>query len=496
MNRAAIYARISQGDEKTPAVKNQVKACEQLALDAGYTVVDVHSDDGISAYKQKVRPGFLDLIDGIRAKKYDVILAVAEDRFTRFSEEKWFLQSECVKAGVTWHTKAGGPVDPSTASGGLLATITGALAQYESAIKAERIRRSVDDRLAAGKDLGGPRPFGWEKDRLTIRESEAEVIRTAYKMILDGGTIYGVAKLWTDLGMTRDRGADLSKPWPTRTARHVLLNERNAGRLVVKGVTYADDRPRIIDPDTFDQVKAILKNPARAPKRGPVPRVHPGLQSIVCGVCGNALSVAAHSGHLSYRCGYQGRPGWSKDLKHPTIRVEILDKHLSSKLFYIVAYRAMTKQDTHSPNSEIPALRLQLADLARQRDLAQEMAFLPGANIALAKKKLEALGKAIEEVDNALAEALGRDVSNAAVEAAVEALKGVKTINDLPIGEEPPEWRTHWETLSPTDKRALTKALLPGARLLTTEQAQQGEKEPVKNRIGRGSKKGFHPPEV
>src|SRR3982751_4504776 len=95
--RAALYARISIDDKKTPAIKNQLSTLRALAAAEGYSVVAELYDEGISAYRGKLRPGFVELLKGVNAKAFDVVLAVAEDRFTRSSEEKFGFMSYCVK---------------------------------------------------------------------------------------------------------------------------------------------------------------------------------------------------------------------------------------------------------------------------------------------------------------------------------------------------------------------------------------------------------------
>jgi len=459
--RAAIYARISVDDKKTPAVKLQIKNLTALAASEGYTVVRTYSDDGISAFSGKTRPGFLDLVSGIRAQEFDVVLAVAEDRLTRSSEEKIGLQSDCVKAGITWHTIAGGRVDPSTASGGLLATITGAVAQYESQIKQERIRRSVADRLAAGKDLGGPRPFGFEPDRRTLRESEAELLRTAYSMVLEGESVYSVAKLFTDNGVRRDRAPEGA--WRPQTVRSILLRPRNAGRLVVGGVQYADDRTRIVEPEVFEQVRAILENPGRAPKRGPKPTTWAAVGTVRCGVCGGYLSQsgARLGGHRNFRCAPDGRPTATIGKIHPTITATALDRALSGLVRAAVTPRTLTAPE--SSRAPVAGLRATVAELVRQRDLAQDLALEPGVNLAQLKKKISSLGQKIEAAQGELDAALSSDVTTAAVDAALAVMVARDEHDDYDPDSDwaatSEVWDSHWQGLSVDDKRALILGL-------------------------------------
>ena len=48
---------------------------------------------------------------------------------------------------------------------------------------------------------GGTRPFGFEDDRVTIRESEAVLIREAATRVLTGETLYAIRKDWIERGV-------------------------------------------------------------------------------------------------------------------------------------------------------------------------------------------------------------------------------------------------------------------------------------------------------
>ncbi len=113
-------------------------------------------------------------------------------------------------------------------------------------------------------------------------------------------------------------------------------------------------------------------------------------------------------------------------MTHPAMRVGPFDTHLSSKLFYAVSMHAMTKLPPLAAGHNIRSMREEIAELVRQRDIAQLGMTAKGANVALALKQITALSDDIEEREKALDALLGRNVATGAIEAAVEALTGVE----------------------------------------------------------------------
>lgn len=403
MTRAAIYARISQSDPKVEKTANQVARCQELAEREGYEVVAVFVDDGISAFTGKARPSWLQMIDGIAARKFDVVLAVAEDRLARDSQEKIGYQVHCAKHGVVWHTLAGGRVDPSTAEGSLMSTITGAIAQYESHVKRERMLASVTRRLAEGKDLGGPRPFGFEADQRTIRESEAAVLRGAYDALLREGSVYAATVYLNRSGLTTSFG----KEWGWSSVKKLLMRKRNAGILESKGEIVAEDRPAIVSRDVFDAAQAVLGSlqmAKRGPKRGAL-----GSGIALCGRCGNVMS----NGGEYYRCSAKfgttesERTGRVREAQHPTIARHLLDRVLRERTFMRLVSLSMEPEVlTEETSGEVGALRAQIAEASRRRDVAQELAFMPGANMALLGKQMASLQEEIDRLELMVREAL------------------------------------------------------------------------------------------
>src|SRR4051812_20328265 len=92
--RAAIYARISETDEQVDKVDRQRAICREFAAKQGYKVVAEFEDDGISAFKRKVRPGYDRLLQGVEQRDFDVIVATFQNRLSR----DWFATAQLIKA--------------------------------------------------------------------------------------------------------------------------------------------------------------------------------------------------------------------------------------------------------------------------------------------------------------------------------------------------------------------------------------------------------------
>ena len=462
MTRAAIYARISQSDPQVDAIADQIKRCRELAAREGYEVVSEFSDDGISGWSGKARPGFLELNDALRLDRFDVIVAVAEDRFTRSAEEKLGFQAACARVGVTWHTISGGKVDPSTKEGRLFGTITGGIAEYESALRSDRVAASVQRRLAEGKDLGGRRAFGFEGRKTpTIHEGEAALIRDAHQAILDGATIYHLARLW-DQSPFKPTGK--AERWRTQTIRNILLRPRNAGRLVVKGVDYGAHLPAIVSQEEHEAVVAILTNPARAPKRGPKARKWTaGGGTVTCSVCGSRVDLTTNRGVASFRCAREGR---LVEGRHPGMQAEPLERQIAEATLARVLAMAESGDSFTVDNSEAAALRLEVAELVRQRDVQQELATWPGANLGAAKAEIGRLGDAIATKQADLDRALASDAGGGALALAADfvADMGGWSLVRGTAALEP--WAAFWEGLAVAQRQQLVGAVFESLELL------------------------------
>lgn len=298
--RAAIYTRISQdrhGDQL--GVRRQERDCRDLAARYGWKVAEVYVDDDRSAYSGKPRPGYQAMLTAVKNGEIDAILAWHPDRLHRSPRELEDFIDLLDASGCRVATVQAGEIDLATPAGRMTARVVGAVARHESEHKSARIRAKQAELAEAGKlSGGGTRPFGYEPDRLTIRESEAEVIREVARRLLAGEAIRGVIADLTARGITPVGG----QRWRTTSVRRIMLSPRIAGLRSLRGRTFPAVWPAIIDADTHLRLVALLTDPARRMGTGSRSYLLTGGLA-VCGRCGAKLVARPRGdGRRAYVC--------------------------------------------------------------------------------------------------------------------------------------------------------------------------------------------------
>jgi site-specific DNA recombinase len=287
---AAIYTRISSDPNgHALGVQRQEEDARKLCSARGWTVVEVYCDNDRSAYSQrKPRPRYNDMLDDIRDGKINIVVAWHPDRLHRQTRELVPFIDLVNAHSVHVETVTAGVYDLSTPSGRMQARIVGSVAEYESEHKGERIRRKLEANAAEGKHHGGSRPYGWQKDRITVIPEEAAVVREATAMLLAGQSIKAIARSLNADGHVTSFG----RQWRDVTVRDMILRPRNAALREYHGEVIGPGRwEPILSAEEFYQAQAILTNPARRTTPGRDGLVH--LLSVIacCGVCGAGVTV-------------------------------------------------------------------------------------------------------------------------------------------------------------------------------------------------------------
>ncbi|MBV9729301.1 MAG: recombinase family protein, partial [Pseudonocardiales bacterium] len=261
--RAAIYCRISH--DKTGAglgVERQEQDCRELATRLGWRVAEVFCDNDLSAYSGKPRPRYRAMLEAIRSGRIDAVLAWHTDRLHRSPIELEEYISACNDGReVPTHCVRAGTLDLATPSGRMLARTLGTLARYESEHRGERVAAAALQRAQAGDRSGGPRPFGYEDDGVTVREPEAEAVRAAVESVLAGASLRSVARELNKTGLTTSMKG---RAWDAHSVRVLLLRSRNVGLRDHQGqVIGPANWSAIVKEDQWRAVVAILTDPSR-----------------------------------------------------------------------------------------------------------------------------------------------------------------------------------------------------------------------------------------
>ena len=322
--RAAVYVRISRdrhGDML--GVQRQEPPCRVLCDRLGWEVAEVYTDDDVSAYSGRRRPAYEQMLVDIRSGHINAIVAWAADRLTRRPIENEAIIDLAEKCGVKLATVAG-EYDLASPSGRLHFRQLGIIARYESEHRAERLRLKHAELARAGKVSGaGTRPFGYEHDRLTVREDEATLIREATRRLLAGESSRSILRDWNSREITTPTG----RPWTNSAFVRMLRSARIAGKREHHGVVVADAVwPAIITEAEHVQLVTVLDGRR---SWGPLtPRVRRYLLTgfLVCGRCGARLIAQPRMDRVrSYACAVgAGRAGCGRT----TRLAEPLEAHI------------------------------------------------------------------------------------------------------------------------------------------------------------------------
>src|SRR6266508_2634950 len=285
--RTAIYPRLSRdwaGESEN--IEIQRAECTEYAEEKGWTVVGVFPDNDISAsrYSTKPRPGYLSLLAAIRAGTVEAVLVTEMPRLYRRLEELLEL-IRLAESTPLRHIEAidGGGYDLSTGEGIHNAVSAVNNAALESRKISDRAKRKKKAQAKNGAFAGGARPYGYEADGVTTRETEAEVIRWAASELLAGRGLRSLVAELNRKGLKTAKGHD----WRPLNLRRILLSKRIVGIRVHNGAEYPAAWPAVLDTQTFERLCLVLTTGVRmngANRKGGRSYLLTGI--VFCGRCG------------------------------------------------------------------------------------------------------------------------------------------------------------------------------------------------------------------
>ncbi|MDQ1206622.1 recombinase family protein [Microbacterium sp. SORGH_AS_0862] len=285
--RAGIYVRISKDTEGTElGVTRQREDCERVAATRGWEVVQVYSDNDVSATRSKSRPAYERMVRDIRSGHLEAVVVWAVDRLTRTPRELEDIIDLADRHGLTL-ANVSGTIDLETPEGRAMARQMGVFARLEVENQARRLKRKFQEKAEKGEPHGYP-PYGYVRvdGRDVPNDFQANIVRECARRVLARESLRSVV---TDLNKRGEPGPK-SDQWNTTILRQILMRPSNAGLRVHRGkvIGKATTEP-IIDEDTHAQLVALLTDPSRRDNHdGPTPKyLLSGLA--LCGRCGGRM---------------------------------------------------------------------------------------------------------------------------------------------------------------------------------------------------------------
>jgi DNA invertase Pin-like site-specific DNA recombinase len=152
--RAAIYIRVSTDGQ---TVDNQRLELEQAAERAGWEIVDIYDDNGVSGAKSREqRKAFDRLCKDATRRKFDVVMSWSVDRLGRSLQDLVGFLSELHAVGVDLYLHQQG-IDTTTPAGKAMFQMMGVFAEFERSMIQERVKAGLNRAKAQGKTLGRPK---------------------------------------------------------------------------------------------------------------------------------------------------------------------------------------------------------------------------------------------------------------------------------------------------------------------------------------------------
>ncbi|HZK53216.1 MAG TPA: recombinase family protein [Desulfosporosinus sp.] len=326
----AIYVRVStesQAEDGT-SLDTQTVACQEKAVEMGYTVSQTYVDDSSGAYLDRT---------GLNALRKDMELGIIKDAVFCFKPDRLsrslhyqLLLSEEFKQHDIKLFFAKSDNNRDTPDGNLLYQVQGAIAEYEKEMIRERTVRGKLAKARQGQimPMRTP-PYGyiWKEGALLVNDAEAELVRNIFNWYLAGLTMREIGVKLIESGVPARFGA-----WNASTIRNIIKNETYIGKYIynrrqhvrIPNKKTAGGRPAIREKQRPESEHIIIAVPALVDdsiwQKAQIQKVKNSINSkrntkleylarggyLHCADCGRVLQNTSYTvghGEKSYRVG-------------------------------------------------------------------------------------------------------------------------------------------------------------------------------------------------
>jgi len=287
IKNCAIYTRVStdlQAEKEFSSCEAQEQKIKYFAESQNdFRIFKVYSDAGYTGANIN-RPALQELLNDIKQKKIDIVLAYKIDRLTRSPKDFYQLIEIFEKYNVSFISITE-RFDTSTPAGRLLRNIMLTFAQFERELTSERTRDKMLERAKKGFYNGGHSPLGYDRKnkKLFVNKKEAKLVRTIFEKYVETGSLGKVYKYLKDNNIKNKYG----KQYYKTAIAYLLRNVLYVGKINHKGQIFQGIHEPIISEELFELAQ---KMHGETPRRFHICKNHLFGGLIKCGECGSNMT--------------------------------------------------------------------------------------------------------------------------------------------------------------------------------------------------------------
>ena len=330
--RCAVYTRksteegLEQEFNSLDAQRESAEAFIAAQRHEGWVCLPQRYDDGGFSGGNLERPAMQRLLADVAAGKVDCVVVYKVDRLSRSLLDFARVMQTFDRFGVTF-VSVTQSFRTNDSMGRLTLNILLSFAQFEREIISERTRDKIAAARRKGKFSGGKPLLGYDivsspaGAKLVVNGDEAAIVRSVFDLYLEHEALIPVVrelarrgwhtKRWT----TRSGETRGGRTFDKTTLYKLLTSRTYTGVVSYGGEIYAGEHDAIVDPATFEQVRAVLGRngkTAGAAVRNRYGALLKGLLHCTCCKCSMTHAYTAKRGrrYRYYVCSQAQKKGW------------------------------------------------------------------------------------------------------------------------------------------------------------------------------------------
>ncbi len=461
MKPVDIYARVSRlkrDEKREPSTNGQIAVCRVRLADLGLPEGKVLVDLDRSAWNPNVkREAWDELMDRLESGLSGGVIIFDLERFSRQPKDGERMIDLAARGLLVLDSES--EYDLTTPNGKKAFRDAMNAAAYYSDRLSTRVQRGLRLKAMAGNPNGSAPRFGFEEDRMTVRQDEADIIREMTSRVMAGEVLLTLVADLNARGIQSTQG----NPWDTTSLKNLLIRPINCGRVTFKTNPETGERAvvgrlpgsPIVSEDDFEQVCGIF-----AARRRGRPARYLCAAVAVCGApgCGFPLYGRARKELKPYADGSVRRHYWCVKSVGGCGKTSIDQRALDKAASVLVVEILSDPRNTAAIETAAAAIASEAARLDLEIAEAEAVAEALADRLGRGEIALTRYDVAVRPLDMRIAKL--KD------ERAALPTPGSAPVPQQPVEASREQWQLRWDNAEDKERRDLLKMALRGRHLV------------------------------